>query len=275
MRIAIQISGQLRNWREGAYFIRNNFPDADIFLCILLDNSLGNESGSDTDDTEVREVIDFLKPKLFCLIGKADAGELWRQQRMAKMINNFPVINENPDENVDYDKLMNEEGLLMGAVRGNLDISNKIFPPIQWCSQFYNVWECNELRKEYQDKNKIKYDAIIKSRFDVDYTGVLPELADIGSHAYVLNSSSYGNFIHVDDKLFVASEKNADIICDFYNHIGDCMKEINERMIPIPNAGSIEFLFAYWLWRNKIHLKYLNKEGFGVTLSRMSEKITH
>lgn len=262
MKIAVQISGQVRLGQLYLDTFTKYFKDADVFLCILTDNEYGSEAGLKTNADEVEKIVKFFAPKSHIVINEL-SPELKSQQRTAKMIDIFNKINKsNPD--ITYDRA------LMGHAPLGIDDEQcryfeGIFPPIHWCSQFYNIWKCNQLRQEFEKNNGIKYDLVIRTRFDVQYSGVFPEIDS--ELTYLLNYAGYGEFIHVDDKFFACSPANADVICDFYNHMGELIEEVN-KTIRIPSAGSIEFLFACWLIKNKIKIESLNSLGFVVALNR-------
>lgn len=78
-------------------------------------------------------------------------------------------------------------------------------------SQFYKFYSCNQLRKQYEKENNIKYDIIIKTRPDVIYFNPLNiETVD-------------ANFFYADhpygDIFICGSGENIDIFCNAINNI--------------------------------------------------------
>lgn len=84
-------------------------------------------------------------------------------------INNSEIINTNNLFNLpNFKKIvieneLSEEDIDLTNYPVNLDIY----------SQLRKVKLCNELRKEYEQENNIKYDIVIKTRFDVYYESKL------------------------------------------------------------------------------------------------------
>lgn len=267
MRVAVQISGQLRNWKKGFPSFQKYFKDYDVFACIVSDNNYGSEHGSRTSSTDLKEAIEYFSPIEYYTIPRVDKKYFSYYQSSAKMVNNYDDIDLSNDDEVNYDKILYSNSIL-GIEKDSFPKFYAPFPPVQWCSQFYNVWKCNEIRKKYEEQKGIKYDVIIRTRFDLVYKGILNiAQLDLDHFLYVPNSSCYGNFIHVDDKLFIASPYKADIVCEFFNKMASLISEVNQT-IGIPVAGSIEFLYAYWLLKNKMAIKGLNAMDFSMDLSR-------
>lgn len=63
-------------------------------------------------------------------------------------------------------------------IYGGLDFRNPELPaatPIQILSQYYNMYQSNELRKEYEYKNNFKYDMVMRLRTDYYFWRPLSE----------------------------------------------------------------------------------------------------
>lgn len=81
---------------------------------------------------------------------------------------------------------------------------------------FYKVWKCNQLRKSYEQINRIKYDRVIRLRFDNtfdSYPMILPECKTV----YIPNQADH--LKGICDQHAIADTQTMDIYCELYNEI--------------------------------------------------------
>ena len=88
-------------------------------------------------------------------------------------------------------------------------------------SQFYSVWKSNIVRKSYTNQNpSIKYDWVIRSRFDVKLNDVINFTLD--SNNLYLPTGCFHPAGWVDC-FAMSNEHIMDVYCDLYNNIDNIM----------------------------------------------------
>ena len=81
---------------------------------------------------------------------------------------------------------------------------------------FYKIWKCNQLRKFYEQINRIRYDRIIRLRFDNtfdSYPVIMPEFKTV----YIPNQADHMGGIC--DQHAIADPQTMDLYCDIYNEL--------------------------------------------------------
>lgn len=81
---------------------------------------------------------------------------------------------------------------------------------------WYKLWKCNQLRKLYEQANRVRYDCIIRLRFDNSFTG-FPIIEPKYKTIYIPEGGDYENGIN--DQLAIADSQTMDLYCDMYNEI--------------------------------------------------------
>jgi len=81
---------------------------------------------------------------------------------------------------------------------------------------FYKIWKCNQLRKFYEQINRIRYDRIIRMRFDTTFD-LLPVIEPKVKSVYIPNAADHcGGWC---DQFAIADSQTMDIYCELYNEI--------------------------------------------------------
>lgn len=154
MKIAICLSGFIRTWEYSKVsFIKNLMQnlDCDIFIHTYKQNYYEYSSVKKdiiyTED-EIKSMFDLINVKDIVIEDRDVIKEKIEQDsKKYENITNYKIrIKESSDE-----------------------IENYVNLGIRIYDQLRKIHLCNELRKDYQLKNNIKYDLIVKSRFDVLY----------------------------------------------------------------------------------------------------------
>lgn len=81
---------------------------------------------------------------------------------------------------------------------------------------WYKLWKCNQLRKLYEQANRVRYDRIIRLRFDSSFTE-FPIIEPRYKTVYIPNGGDYEGGIN--DQLAIADSQTMDLYCDMYNEI--------------------------------------------------------
>ena len=202
-KIAMCISGYLRTFEECYPTIyKNILQDNDIDIFIHTYDKLGNSSGW-------RHPIDL----------KDDIN-----MNFLENIPNIKILAVQKWDNIKYqfEKFRKYQSHIT-----NINVIGCIF---------YKIYMCNQLRKEYEQNNNIKYDLIIRMRGDQIFTKKIN--LDFPENKILINSYPWGDedYIHhfvgedcglpghrnetewINDRFSVGNSENIDYLCDLYNH---------------------------------------------------------
>ena len=106
-------------------------------------------------------------------------------------------------------------------------------------SCWYVIYQCDLLRRKYELENNFKYDIVIRSRFDIEYTKDLvfdnkfTFASDVGGNS---KDDGYG------DGFFYGSSDDMTTICDLYINLEEIMSRV---------AFNSHTAFKYWVDKNK------------------------
>jgi len=81
---------------------------------------------------------------------------------------------------------------------------------------WYKLWKCNQLRKLYEQANRVRYDRIIRLRFDNSFTK-FPIIEPKYKTAYIPIGGDFDGGLN--DQLAIADSQTMDLYCDMYNEI--------------------------------------------------------
>lgn len=150
MRIAICISGFIRTWKYTKNSFKNylcNNPNVDVFIHTYKQNYFECSSNKE--------------------------NEIYSEEQIAKMfedINVKTIIVEDRDDilktlNLENDILNNSNIIKESSSSDstNLNIALRIYDQVR------KIELCNNLKKDYENKNGFKYDIVVRTRFDILY----------------------------------------------------------------------------------------------------------
>lgn len=233
MKIAICLSGFIRTWEYSKVsFIKNLIQnlDCDIFIHTYRQNYYEYSSVKKdiiyTED-EIKSMFDLINVKDIVIEDRDIIKEKIEQDsKKYENITNYKIrIKESSDE-----------------------IENYVNLGIRIYDQLRKIHLCNELRKEYQLKNNIKYDFIVKSRFDVLYIdkidwglfnnenmvyngidgcgGFPDDLVGIGKEGPM--NAYMDRFLNLDKMCFTKVEKTDISYINWYSHHDNTIFPIKE-----------------------------------------------
>jgi len=112
-------------------------------------------------------------------------------------------------------------------------------PKLSTWSQLYAIAECNELKKQYEKENNMKFDWVIRSRFDFAINAHIPFEELDNSKLYIPNcrmtpARDFGN-----DQFAFSSSENMDKYSECFHHINKFYDEGVQYMCE-------DFMSANW-----------------------------
>jgi len=137
-------------------------------ICVLLSGGLRNFEY--TTDWINKFLIDPLNADVF-VYGWANINGVEDNVKKINKINNIRSFRINDIEDPDFNHIKHNNHLIE-----------------RFYGQFYNIQQCNELRKEYETSNNIEYDIIIRARPDVFFFSEIED-SDI---EYIYENNSVG-----------------------------------------------------------------------------------
>ena len=81
---------------------------------------------------------------------------------------------------------------------------------------WYKIWKANQMRKLYEQNNRIRYDCIIRARFESTFTS-FPKIEPKFKTVYIPNGGDYEGGIN--DQFALADSQTMDLYCEMYNEI--------------------------------------------------------
>lgn len=81
---------------------------------------------------------------------------------------------------------------------------------------WYKIWKSNQMRKQYEQTNRVRYDCIIRARFDSSFMQ-FPVIEPRYKTLYVPVEGDYEGGLN--DQCALADSQTMDLYCDLYNDI--------------------------------------------------------
>ena len=235
MRVAVCISGHLRNFKSGYKNFKENF--------ILINSDHTFDFFIDTWDN-----LDWRNENIF----KETADIIPHVKTLYSpiKINVEKFINWDTEE---YMKYVSNQRWVKKGIQGKRSKGEHIL------GMYYKIFKCNNLKKEKEDKDSFKYDIVIRSRTDMGFSSPvkLDVLANIDEIIYVPQCSKEAkdNGILIRDMFAISSSKNMDYYCDLFNKINEIL-ESTRMFRPEP------MLYHYLDKNSKIGIAELENNWF-------------
>ena len=201
MKIAILLSGQLRNIKDGYNYIHTNLMsgyDCDVFFHAWYDKKDEDSKFSRWWDGKLKKgdnenVIGLYKPKDYLI-----------------------------ENQIQFDKKNYDASQFEGDYR--------IFATL---SMFYSIKKCNDIKNEYAKKNNIKYDVVVRVRFDFAImTKIIYEEFDYNNHIFFKDDCKHEPTVCMNDHFAFGSEKNMNTYCNTYDEIDNLYNNYNTPFNP-------------------------------------------
>lgn len=244
MKVAILLPGLTRNYLESYNNLKENLLDkydCDIFISTWdITGKFNRNKGeknynkqyiNEKEYIDINDIISLYKPKSICM-DCFEEFKITNKERIQKFMkkNNFTSYTKN---------------------------LNSIF------SQWYKIKNVFSLYYEYSKKNSIKYDFIIKLRFDVIFKPINLNYL-IKNNVYFLKYWGKDvNLFGLQDYIFLSRDENYMLlVCNLYNFICNDNINFNDKKYILPQQGLTgpisELILADYVFENKISYFVLN-----------------
>lgn len=95
------------------------------------------------------------------------------------------------------------------------DVNYELCSPISPYSMFYSIRESNKLKYKWESDNRIKYDLVIRCRFDIEFIKFDIDLNNIDSKKiYTYSQNGFPN-----DQFAISSSENMDYYSSLYDNL--------------------------------------------------------
>lgn len=201
MKVAILLSGQLRNIERGFQFIRKNLMegyDCDVFI-----HAWYNEENTD------KKFSPWWNSKLI-------------KDDNLKVLDLYNPVSHLIEPQIKFDKKNYDASQFEGDYRVDATLS-----------MFYSIKKCNELKTDYEKENNMKYDVVVRSRFDLAIlTKIKYEEHDFINNIFFKDDCSHEKNICMNDHFAFGSSENMDHYCSTFDSIEDLYVNYNTPFNP-------------------------------------------
>jgi hypothetical protein len=171
----------------------------------------------------------------------------------------------NVDPKIDQDeirKMFNPKAMIVDSPDNPTinDIRSKFIGRLDGCRvqvesvalMYYRIFDCNNLKKKYEAENNMKYDIVIRSRFDLAMTHLNLDEDMNGAHVKIRRHVVDG----MNDTMWFANSDIMDKICDLYtmldvdylsgNYNADKLlkNRIDSQSIPYHHCMNFGYIFV-------------------------------
>lgn len=204
MKIALCLSGQPRYLDEGFYYLYENILkkySVDVFIHTWWDNEMKNKKMD-------------LPPSL-----SYGRTYFWKEDTIDDIKSKYDPISFTHEPQIEFETFD--------------DVNYELGRPSHVHSMFYSIEKSNRLKLEYENINDVKYDLVIRSRFDVKFNKFDLKLNEINSEC--INCSMIG-FEYPNDQFAISSSQNMDIYSSVFSNLQNYRKSgfkgfIGERLL--------------------------------------------
>ena len=229
MKIAVCFSGTVRNSEHGLKSLNLIFPNNDIKVFGHIWKNLSNEKD------HVNQTFETSEENILSSIQKFDFETLLIEDYQSKKIHfqkmydffNFKIWDSPPRTDI---------GII---------------------SMFYSIYQSNLLKRKYEITNKIKFDKVIRIRFDSNFENKVLNLEHIRGDLCIPTGNDWCEGLN--DQFAVGSSDAMDLYCDMYN----CFSML--RHVPYHP----ELMFKEYL-----KIKNINVDRFNFKISISSSRLS-
>ena len=237
-RVAILLAGEMRNFDNIELIQKNNKYLFELYNCDIFISTWDKKGFSPYHGT---------------INNKKYSDNKIIDNDIKNIYNNIKTINiENYEEWFNKLPDIYKEIYYKGLQCGNKIVNATVFP------QLYKIWDCNRLKREYENKNNFQYDLVIRFRSDMCLVEEIPkhylnDFFDINKELsqnkiFTLNPPKifYPNRIY--DIFFYGNNESMNKLCDSWLTILDCINNPFDNRLP--NVDSCRVLYVCCLLNN-------------------------
>lgn len=224
MKVALLLSGHYRTFEQNYASLKQNLLDLyDIDIFMYTWDDYGFWTPDENDTGGVYKTIKFSSDFITKIVKP-------KKYKIEKMDDHLQIIKDL-----------------------SMKVKNKRYHfvrPINITGLWYSLHNCDLLRREYEKENNLKYDVIIRGRFDIFYSK--PVIID---KTFTICTDVWGE---------LRDEGYGDV---FYYGPNEDMTKITDMILNFDEIGQIPFdsHAAFRYWANK-HLTNIQSRDFGITL---------
>ncbi|WP_454915508.1 hypothetical protein [Xanthobacter sediminis] len=261
MRLALCISGQMRLFERGAASLREKLiknNECDIFIHTWKNRGISSIAGRNYPIGVHKYILDsfdkdeWVDPnqkltKFPSLLSAMDAnGQITNELLIEHYGDSNIVIEETPH---DYEERQSLFGI------DYPDFLKKLNPRhFHNLAMFYKIWACNKLRIEYQNKNNIKYDYVIRARPDLIMLNDIDlSMCDRGK----INQLNGGEARYVFDQFAISSPELMDVYSSVWTDLKDYWDSEKYKEIPLEERTIGRILYHH-ISRNGVKSTHIN-----------------
>ncbi len=180
-KIAILISGGLRTFWFSFDSILKNFiipNNADIFIYTGYDNFNNNMKKIYTDNHIINlstcsSLISRSNPYYENKILYIDEYSFIKN-KFGNYVKDIKFYQNYPDDIEEFENDFNERLKIFKNYNKNQEIAKSHYGPLKYVfEQYFRLYKCNEMKKEYERKNNFQYDYCIRLRPDFYYDNIV------------------------------------------------------------------------------------------------------
>lgn len=207
MNLAVCISGGIKYPEKSLESLKNIFPNDSIKVFIhtwkIIDKKTYLKNTKITREEEILVYVENEKTdQLKNILSQTSCNQL-------DVLSNYNyqdiLIETFDDKEIVFKNLFN-----------NLKFISYERDDIGFISMFYSIYKCNELKIKYENQNNMKFDRVIRMRFDTDFMGKKLFVNQIDGDITIPNGPDWGG---LNDQFAVGSSESIDYYSNLYNNL--------------------------------------------------------
>lgn len=112
-------------------------------------------------------------------------------------------------------EIFDEKEIIFKNLFNNLKFTSYKRDDIGIISMFYSIYKCNELKEKYENNNNMKFDRVIRMRFDSDFMGKKLFVNDLIGDVIIPNGPDWDG---LNDQFAIGSSESMDYYSNLYNN---------------------------------------------------------
>lgn len=206
MNIAVCISGGIKYPEKSLESLKNIFPNDNIKVFIhtweIVDKKTYLKNTKITREEEILLYVENEKTEQLKNILRQTSSN---QLDFLKNYNYQDILIE----------IFDEKEIIFKNLFDNLKFISYERDDIGLISMFYSVYKCNELKIKYEKQNNMKFDKVIRMRFDTDFMGKKLFVNELIGDITIPNGPDWDG---LNDQFAIGSSESIDYYSNLYNN---------------------------------------------------------